>query len=140
MPEAAKAPASSQRADLWLPHLRLFKTRSLAAAACRKGQVHLGGAAIKPSRELRHGDLLEVQQGPLKRRLKVLGFAPQRLPAKAVPAHCEDLTPAEAIEKARQIREQERLHNPPSQNALLQRPNKQQRRALRDWWAQQPPE
>jgi ribosome-associated heat shock protein Hsp15 len=126
------APLQTQRADKWLHHVRAFKTRSLATLACTRGQVTLDGQPVKAARDLRPGDVIEVLRGDLKLRLKVLGFAPQRLGAPRVPEFCENLTPPEWIEHAAAINRERRLQNPhPHEN--LAKPNKQQLRQLREW-------
>lgn len=62
------------RVDKWLGTARLFKTRSLAVEAVRGGRVHAGGVAVKPSREVRPGDELEVTVGPIRRTVIVRGL------------------------------------------------------------------
>jgi ribosome-associated heat shock protein Hsp15 len=96
--------SESQRADKWLHHVRVFKTRSLATQACQKSNVTLEGRALKPSRELRAGDVVEVVRGDLRLRLRVLAFPPQRIGAPLVEEFCENLTPEEWIRKAAELR------------------------------------
>lgn len=125
----------TQRADKWLHHIRAFKTRSLATQACTKGNVTLGGQAIKPGRDLRVGDVLEAVRGDLRLRLKVLAFPPQRLGAPRVAEFCENQTPEEWILKAAELRHQRELETPHAHETVA-KPNKQQLRQLREWWAQ----
>ena len=121
------------RADKWLHHVRVFKSRSLAAQACQKGQVLLAGAAVKSSRALRQGDVLDVKRGDLLLRLRVLACPVFRIGAPRVTEYCENLTPAEAYLKASEARkERAYLHPTPQDQAA--KPNKQQLRQLREWW------
>ena len=89
------------RIDKWLWAVRLFKTRSLAASACRDGKVLLGGQRVKPAREVHAGEIISAQAHGVQRTVKVLGSPPSRVSAKLVPEFMEDLTPAEEYEKAR---------------------------------------
>ncbi len=129
-------PALTQRTDKWLHLIRVFKSRSLATQACSKGNVTLDGQTLKPSRDLKIGDVLEVVRGDLRLRLQVLAFPNQRLSASRVPEFCENLTPDEWIHKAAELRRQRQLETPhPHEN--LAKPNKQQMRQLREWMAQE---
>ncbi len=125
-------PPPSQRADKWLHHVRIFKTRSLAAQACGRSQVTLAGQPVKASRDLRAGDVLEIVRGDLRLRYEVLGFPPRRLSAPDVPAHARNLTPPEWLEQVAERRRQRALETPPAHETLT-KPNKQQLRQLREW-------
>lgn len=70
------------RVDKWLWAARLVKTRALAAEAVKGGRVHLDGARVKPSREIRGGERLELVTGDVRRTVVVLGTARHRGPAK----------------------------------------------------------
>lgn len=128
-------PLQTLRADKWLHHVRIFKTRTLATQACSRGNVTLLGQSVKPSRDLHVGDVLEVQRGDLRLRVQVLAFPPRRLGAPQVAAYCENQTPQEWIEKAAELRRQKRLETPPAHETAA-RPNKQQMRQLREWQEQ----
>ena len=95
--------SNEARLDNWLWAVRLFKTRSLAAAACRDGQVLIGGQRVKPARTPHVGELIAAKVAGVQRTVKVLGSPPGRISAKLVPDFMEDLTPAEEFEKARVI-------------------------------------
>lgn len=130
MPSAEPAPA--QRADKWLHHVRVFKTRALATQACQKGQVTLGGQLVKPARDLRAGDVLEVDRGDLRLRLRVLALPVQRLGPPRVAEFCENQTPEAWIRRAAELRRQRELETPRA-HEVVARPNKQQLRQLREW-------
>ncbi|HEX8206845.1 MAG TPA: RNA-binding S4 domain-containing protein [Solirubrobacteraceae bacterium] len=69
------------RVDKWLWVARLYKTRSLAADAVNGGRVHVNGAAVKASREVRAGDELEISRDGYRQTVVVRGMAPRRGPA-----------------------------------------------------------
>ena len=69
------------RIDRWLWVARLLKTRALAADAVRGGKVHVNGEAVKPSRDVRPGDTLELSTGPVRRVVTVRGLSERRGPA-----------------------------------------------------------
>jgi ribosome-associated heat shock protein Hsp15 len=69
------------RIDRWLWAARLAKTRPLAAEAVSGGRVHVNGAAVKPSRDVRPGDEIEVTVGQVRRTVVVRGTAVRRGPA-----------------------------------------------------------
>lgn len=93
---------SGVRADRWLWAVRLYKTRSLAGAACEAGHVKINGHPCKPARTVRVGDVLNAFAGGIQRTVKVLGVLENRVGAKLVAQHLEDLTPAAEYEKARE--------------------------------------
>jgi ribosome-associated heat shock protein Hsp15 len=84
------------RVDKWLWAARLAKTRSLAAEAVKGGRVHVNGRAIKPSRELRPGDRVEITIGPVRRTVIVRATAERRGPAREAALLYEET--AESIE------------------------------------------
>jgi ribosome-associated heat shock protein Hsp15 len=94
---------NEMRIDKWLWAVRLFKTRSLAAEACRSGDVLVNGQRVKPSRAVRAGEVLTVKTGSVRRTVKVLGFPPSRVGARLVPEFLENLTPASEYQKPREF-------------------------------------
>jgi ribosome-associated heat shock protein Hsp15 len=95
-------PDREVRIDKWLWCVRLYKSRTLAAGACEAGKVRVGGQAVKPSRALKEGDLIEATTGEITRTVKVLGFLEQRVGARKVPEFMEDVTPPAELQKKRQ--------------------------------------
>jgi ribosome-associated heat shock protein Hsp15 len=73
--------AAPVRVDKWLWAARLVKTRSLGAEAVKGGRVHVNGRGIKPSKEVRPGDRLELTTGPVRMAVVVRGTAERRGPA-----------------------------------------------------------
>jgi ribosome-associated heat shock protein Hsp15 len=114
--------------DKWLWAARVFKTRSLAAAACHHGRVTVAGLPAKASREVKINDVIVVKKDEMTRTLKVLQLLERRVGAPAVKEYAEDQTPASEWEKARQIRLIPVFHRPKGSG----RPTKKERRDLND--------
>ena len=88
---ADPASAGSERIDRWLWFTRFFKSRSLAANAVRRGQVHVNGERVKPARTIKCGDELMVMRGSEEFRVTVLALPKRRGPApEAQQAYVED--------------------------------------------------
>ncbi len=85
------------RIDKWLWAVRLFKTRALATEACRGGKVKVNDAPAKAARDVRIGDLLDVQTVEFRRKVRVVGLVDKRVGAPAVAQFMEDLTPPEEL-------------------------------------------
>jgi ribosome-associated heat shock protein Hsp15 len=111
------------RIDKWLWTARLFKTRTMAAAAVSGGRVHVNGVAVKPSREVQSGDELEITVGAVRRTVTVRGAAERRVSA-AEAASLYDETEESIAERERQA-ELRRLSGPVN---LGRRPTKRDRR------------
>ena len=86
-------PKTEERIDKWLWCMRVFKTRTIATDACKKGRVTMGGVTLKPSRTVKPGDIVEVKKPPITYTFRVVGIAPNRLGARLVPEYLENLTP-----------------------------------------------
>ncbi len=123
---------TSLRVDKWLHHVRVFKTRTLAAQACTKSNVKVGGLEVKPAREVRVGDIIDVDRGDLHLVLKVLAFPLQRVGPPRVGEFCENLTPAENFVKAAEARRERELTAPRPHETLL-KPTKKDLRQIREW-------
>lgn len=86
------------RIDKWLWAVRLYKTRSQATEACKKGHVSVDNTTVKASREVHVGDVIQVRKSPITRSFKVLALTGKRMGAKLVPDYLVDVTPAEELE------------------------------------------
>lgn len=86
------------RIDKWMWATRIFKTRTIAAEACKKGRVSVAGVPVKPSRTIKAGDIIEVRKPPVTYSFKVLALAENRMGAKLVPGYLENVTPPEQLE------------------------------------------
>ncbi len=82
-----------ERIDKWLWAMRVFKTRTIATDACKKGRVMMGGNAVKPSRTVKPGDVVEVRKPPITYTFRVKAVTGNRLGAKLVPEYLENITP-----------------------------------------------
>jgi ribosome-associated heat shock protein Hsp15 len=92
------------RLDQWLWSVRVYKSRTIAADAIKEGSVRANGHEVKPSHEVRPGEVIMANVGTLHRTLRVLGTPPSRVGAKRVPEFVEDLTPPEEYERQREER------------------------------------
>ena len=128
-PESApgKKPPTSLRVDKWLWAARLYKTRSLASAAIDAGHVKCGGHALKPAREIRSGDMLEVTIGSLRRSLVVRRIATQRGPASEAATMYEE-TPESLARRAASEAARRLAPTPGSKRG--ERPTKKARRLI----------
>ena len=114
------------RIDKWLWAARVFKTRTVAAEACKKGRVTLGGIAVKPSRIIHPGDVVEVRKPPITYSFKVLQAIENRVGAKLVPEVMENVTPASQYE----LLEMSRISGFVDRAKGTGRPTKKDRRSL----------
>ena len=122
------------RIDKWLWASRFYKTRSLAADEIDRGRVSVNGAGVKPSKELRVGDTVEVHMGPVSRRVIVTSLTDKRGSA-ALAALMFSETQA-SVAKRLAAAEQRRLAPEPALSLAQGRPTKRDRRTLekaQDW-------
>jgi len=87
------------RVDKYLWCVRYFKTRSIATTACKKGQVRVNEAVVKPSRDVYPTDIISVRKNQINYLLEVLDLPKNRLGAKLVGMYVQDKTPKENLEK-----------------------------------------
>ena len=85
------------RIDKWLWAVRVFKTRTVATDACKKGRIMVGDSdtPVKPSRMIEVGDIIRVRKPPITYTFRVKALTQNRLGAKLVPEYMENLTPKE---------------------------------------------
>ena len=122
------------RIDKWLWAARFYKTRSLASEEIDKGRVHVNGVAVKPARELKVGDVVQVRSGALTRSVTVKDLSDKRGPAQVAALLFEESADSIAVRLA--AAEQRRLAPEPALSLTQGRPTKRDRRdseKVRDW-------
>lgn len=117
------------RLDKWLWAARIFKTRTLAADACKNGRVTINGAQAKPSRMVGAGDEVGVRKSPVTYTFRVLQPIEKRVGAKVLPEILENITAPEQYE----ILEMSRISGFVDRARGTGRPTKKDRRALDDF-------
>ena len=122
------------RIDKWLWAARIFKTRTIAAAACKKGQVSMKGAQMKPSRTIREGDVIDVRKPPITYSFRVLQAIEKRVGAKLIPEILENVTAPEQYE----ILEMAKISGFVGRAKGLGRPTKKDRRSLDSFTSEVP--
>lgn len=90
MPEA--------RIDKWMWAARIFKTRTIAAEACKKGRISINGSLVKPARMVKPGDVVQVRKPPVTYSFKVLQAIEKRVGAKLVPEIMDNVTTPDQYE------------------------------------------
>ena len=113
------------RIDKWLWAVRLYKTRSQAAEACKGGKVKIDNQSVKASRDVKVGYIIEVQQN-IKRKVKIIKVTKNRVAAKLVPELLQDLTPIEEYEKLEMMKQL----NTEKRDRGVGRPTKKDRRTI----------
>ena len=124
---AEKMPLEKMRLDKWLWAARFFKTRSLATQAIEHGRVKLNGERVKPAREVKPGDRLEVHAGDADWTLVVRGLSPQRGPAPVAQTLYEE-TAESVAHRAQQALARKLAAGP--QATVKGRPTKRDRRQI----------
>lgn len=122
------------RIDKWLWAVRLYKTRSMATDACKKGQITMNGLPMKPSKSIKEGDIINVRKPPVTYTFKVLQAIENRVGAKLVPEMLENLTPKEQYE----ILEMNKISGFINRARGTGRPTKKDRRELDDFQSETP--
>jgi len=87
---------SEVRIDKWMWAMRIFKTRTIATEACKKGRVTVGADSpvpVKPSHCIKVGDIVNVRKPPVTYSFRALALTENRLGAKLVPEYMENITP-----------------------------------------------
>lgn len=114
------------RIDKWLWAARIFKTRSIAADACKNGRVTCNGATLKPSRTVKIGDVVNVKKAPITYSFKILNAIENRVGPKLVAEVYENVTEAKQYE----LLEMSRISGFVDRARGTGRPTKKDRRAL----------
>ncbi len=122
------------RIDKWLWAARIFKTRTIAAAACKKGQVSLKGSTVKASRMIKVGDIIDVRKPPVTYSFRVLQAIERRVGAKLIPEILENVTPPEQYE----ILEMNKISGFINRAKGTGRPTKKDRRSLDEFQSEVP--
>ena len=120
---------SEVRIDKFLWAVRIFKTRSIAAEACKKGKVMMGGVTVKPSRSIKTGDVVQLKRPPIIYSFKVLALAQNRMNAKLVHGFLENVTTADQLH----ILELDKISGIGHRQKGTGRPTKKERRDLDDF-------
>ena len=106
--------------------MRLYKTRSIATDACKKGQVTMNGVTMKPSKTIKEGDVVSVRKPPITYTFRVLKAIESRVGAKLVPEMLENITPKEQYD----ILEMSKISGFANRMRGTGRPTKKERRDL----------
>ena len=117
---------AEERVDKYLFAMRIYKTRSIAADACKSGRVKMGGVELKPARTFHVGDVFTVRKGPVTYTYKVLALSGNRLGAKLVPDYLQDITTPDQFE----LLELARLAAQSGRDRGTGRPTKKDRREI----------
>ena len=114
------------RIDKWLWAARIFKTRSIAADACKNGRVTISGVNVKPSHTVKAGEVVEVRKPPVTYSFRILKPIEQRVGAKLLPEIYENVTPPDQYE----LLEMNRISGFVDRARGTGRPTKKDRRAM----------
>ncbi len=118
--------AETARIDKWLWAARIFKTRSVAADACKNGRVTINKVNVKPSHTIKAGEVINVKKPPVVYSFKVLKTIEQRVGAKLLPGIYENVTDPKQYE----LLEMSRISGFVDRMRGTGRPTKKDRRAL----------
>ena len=114
------------RIDKWMWAVRIFKTRTIASDACKKGRISINGAQAKPARMVKPGDVVSVRKPPITYTFRVLKAIENRVGAKLVPEMLENITPKEQYD----ILEMSKISGFANRVRGTGRPTKKERRDL----------
>jgi ribosome-associated heat shock protein Hsp15 len=109
--------------------VRIFKTRTIASDAIKMGRVTIGGQKVKPSRNVKVGEVIDVKKPPITYSFKVLALAENRMGAKLVPGFMENVTRKEQLD----LLEMNRISGFRDRAKGLGRPTKKDRRDIDDF-------
>ncbi len=117
---------ATARIDKWLWAVRIFKTRSIAAEACKKGRVTLNGLQAKPAHTVKEGDVVGVKKPPITWSFKVKQAIEKRIGAKLVNEMMENVTTPDQLE----LLEVSKINGFVNRAKGTGRPTKKERREL----------
>ena len=117
------------RIDKWMWAVRIFKTRTIAAEACKKGRISINGALAKAARTVKPGDVIQVRKPPVTYSFKVLQPIEKRVGAKLVAEMMENVTTPEQYE----LLEMSRVSGFVNRAKGTGRPTKKDRRSLEEF-------
>lgn len=120
---------SEARIDKWMWAVRIFKTRTIAAEACKKGRVSINGALAKAARAVKPGDVIQVRKPPITYSFKVLQAIEKRVGAKLVAEMMENVTSPEQYK----LLEMSQASGFVDRAKGAGRPTKKERRSLEDF-------
>ena len=120
---------ATARIDKWLWAVRIFKTRTIAAEACKKGRVTLNGSQAKPAHTLKEGDVVSVKKPPITWSFKVKQAIEKRVGAKLVADMMENVTTPDQLE----LLEVSKVSGFINRAKGTGRPTKKERRELDDF-------
>jgi len=123
---AMKEEKQEVRIDKWLWSVRLFKTRTLAIEACKKGRVMIKDVPVKPSRMVKRDEVIQIKKSPIIYSFQVVDLIERRVGAKLVPNYMKDVTPASEY----QILEMSKMSGFVDRARGTGRPTKKERREL----------
>lgn len=119
----------SARIDKWLWAVRIYKTRSIAAEACKKGRVLLNGSQAKPAHTVKEGDVVSVKKPPITWSFRVKQAIEKRIGAKLVADMMENVTTPDQLE----LLEVSKISGFINRAKGTGRPTKKERRELDDF-------
>ena len=122
---------SEARIDKWMWAGRIFKTRTIAAEACKKGRISINGALAKAARTIKPGDVIQVRKPPVTYSFKVLQTIEKRVGAKLVPEMMKNITTPDQYE----LLEMSKVSGFINRAKGTGRPTKKDRRELEDFTA-----
>ncbi|MCI1647077.1 MAG: RNA-binding S4 domain-containing protein [Bacteroides sp.] len=120
---------SEARIDKWMWAVRIFKTRTIAAEACKRGRVSINGALAKAARMIKPGDVIQVRKPPVTYSFKVIQSIEKRVGAKLVAQMMENVTTPDQYE----LLEMSRINGFINRAKGTGRPTKKDRRNLDDF-------
>jgi len=121
--------ANTVRIDKYLWAVRLFKTRTIASEACKAGRITISDYHVKPSREVKVGELFSMKDNPIVRSYRIVAILENRVAAKLVSQFLEEITPASELKKLEDMKQ-----NTVSRDRGTGRPTKKERRDIDEYF------